>query len=182
MSSGSSKPQITTQTSDPWKPAQSYLLQGLSGASSLLKNKTGFNPYTGNALAPLNQMTKDALSQTKWLSGQPVPGLAAGQGFATDMIANRGMTPELNGVADRYRAFADSDTGLTGAQESVGGRYQAFADSKNGLTAGQEESLGLLNPFARGEYTEDPRLTQRLSADRQDAMNASATAFGGGRY
>src|SRR5829696_5786573 len=152
---------FSTTYSAPWAPAQSYLENALGGANDLWHQGQGWTPYRGNANAPLNRDTRLGLARARKLAGQRVPGLLDAQNYATDMIKNRGMSAELNGVADRYKAFADSE---------------------NGLTSGQEEAVGFLNPFARGDYTEDPRLTERLNQDRQDAMNSSATAFGGGRY
>jgi hypothetical protein len=39
-----------------------------------------------------------------------------------------------------------------------------------------------MDPFARGDYQEDPRMLAALKAREGRAMNAASTSFGGGRY
>jgi hypothetical protein len=66
---------------------------------------------------------------------------------------------------------------LTEGNAAIGGLLNS-----DGWTPDLRQAQGYLDPFARGDYTEDPRLTARLQQQTDDSMNASATRFGGGRY
>jgi hypothetical protein len=51
-----------------------------------------------------------------------------------------------------------------------------------GYTSQMSDAAGYLTNFANGSYTEDPRLLATINRERNNATNAAATRFGGGRY
>jgi hypothetical protein len=68
-------------------------------------------PYKGPTQAPINKYTTQALNQTRGLASKEVPGLGQAQAFNTGMIANNGMTPELQGVAKGIQGSSDESMG-----------------------------------------------------------------------
>jgi hypothetical protein len=50
------------------------------------------------------------------------------------------------------------------------------------LTGSQRQAAGYMDPFARGDFQEDPRMLAALKAREGRAMNSASTSFGNGRY
>lgn len=93
-----------------------------------------------------------------------------------------GYLPKVNtttkAALNQTKALAKQPVpGLTEAQGMVTGLL-----GNGGMTAGMQQASDYLTPFASGEYQEDPRLLATLERERNNATNAAATRFGGGRY
>jgi hypothetical protein len=161
MGGSKDNPTITNTNSEPWEPAQPYLKDVMAQGQTLFNNTQGAKPWTGNVNAPMFPWQRRGLQATYNLARQPVPGLMQAQSMATGLMQNNGMTPDLRHVAGLFGQFANSD---------------------NGLTQAQSKAAGYMDPFARGDYQEDPRMLAALKAREGRAMNSASTSFGGGRY
>jgi hypothetical protein len=161
FSSSKDKPTITNTTSQPWEAAQPYLRDVMGQGQSLFNQTNNAKPWTSNVNAPMHAWQSRGLQSIYNTARKPVPGLAQAQRMATGLMQNNGMTPELQNVA---------------------GLFGQFANSENGLTSGQSRAAGYMDPFARGDYQEDPRMLAALQAREGRAMNSASTSFGGGRY
>jgi hypothetical protein len=159
--SSKDQPTTQTQTNAPWAPSQPHLEGLMNSASRTAFSHRNPKPYPGAVQAPLSPYQREGLSRTATLARQRNPGLTAAQGLTTRLMQNNGMTPQL---------------------ENVAGLFGQFANSANGLTQGQTQAAGYMDPFARGDYQEDPRMLAALKAREGRAMNGAATMFGGGRY
>lgn len=97
--------QQTTQSKDPWAPAQPYLSGAMQTANAYLQGNYGYQPYTGPTTAPLNNNITQGM-----LAGQNIaannlsgsPNVLAGQSYLGDLIKNQGMTDNLNTVAGQF--------------------------------------------------------------------------------
>jgi hypothetical protein len=103
MSSGGQQPvtQQTTQTKDPWAPSQGALQEAISRGQSMTANDQGYVPYSGQTQSPEVWQLQAGLDRQAGLAGSTpygTPGVLAGQALGTNMIQNRGLSPELQSL------------------------------------------------------------------------------------
>jgi len=93
--------QQTTQTKDPWAPAQPFLQSAMNQAEFYRGSDVGNLPYAGSMQAPMSQNLSTGLN-TQAAIAQPdlygTPDVLAGQQAATSMIQNQGLSPELRSL------------------------------------------------------------------------------------
>src|SRR5262245_48172286 len=117
-SSGGQQPvtQQTLQTKDPWAPAQPYLQQIMGGAIGNLNLDQGYQPFTGNTVAPLqNQYMTPGMANIAAIANAEPAGSAnvtAARGFLGDMVGNQGLSDPLKtmaaGLADTSNPYIQS--------------------------------------------------------------------------
>jgi hypothetical protein len=108
MGSSSQQPvtQQTTQTKDPWGPAQEYLRNTMGQANALMAGNIGYNPFPGNTTAPIgNQYTAPAMARVDWLANQEPFGSAGVQdasAFLANLVTNQGLNTGLQTAAGQF--------------------------------------------------------------------------------
>lgn len=109
---GSSAPQQqtvtgqTSQTKDPWAPAQPYLQNAMSAANSMFVNDLGYRPYLGETQAPLNADINTAMTDMRNIltpdaAAGGTAGNIASRQLGLDMIKNAGLSPELRSLYEQ---------------------------------------------------------------------------------
>lgn len=104
---------------------------------------------------------------------------------AANTIYNNSRLPKLAPLnSDIRRSFSMTRNLARQGVPNLDALYgtQASMLSNGGMTQGMQQAAGLLGNFASGQYTEDPRLLATIERERNNATNAAATRFGGGRY
>src|SRR5262245_49265848 len=105
MGSGGQQPvtQQTLQTKDPWSVAQPELQQVLTSAQDHYQRNVGYQPYTGNTTAPLqNQYMTPGMTNVAAIANAEPGGSAnvnAARGYLGDLIGNQGLTAPLQDIA-----------------------------------------------------------------------------------
>src|SRR5262245_52626127 len=96
--------QQTTQTKDPWAPAQPFLQSAMQNAFNNYNAGVGYIPYMAATQAQLDPWQQTGLSS---MAGQALiqmggtPGLNAASDLATNMIKQQGISDPLANVANR---------------------------------------------------------------------------------
>jgi len=103
MSSGGQQPvtQQTTQTKDPWGPAQPHLQNVMNSAAGLIGSDQGYMPYSGPTQAEIDPIMSQGLFGQRQLAASNLGGTAgntAAQALGLNMIQNQGLSPELKSL------------------------------------------------------------------------------------
>jgi len=152
-SSGSQTPvtQQTTQTKDPWSAAQPHLINAMGSAQSLYGSNTGYQPYTGSTLAPLDPMVSQGITSQQAIA-QPnlggTAGIKAAQQLGLEQIQGAGkQNPYLQSILDTSnRRISDK----IGSSMSGAGRYGSGAHTDVAARAMAEAA----NPILAEDYSQ----------------------------
>lgn len=112
-----------------------------------------------------------------------LPGIETGVASATKWFgSNKGPLAPMNAYTkdalNQTRALAGKPVaGLDQAQQ-----FTSDLIGKGGWTDDLRQVQNYLNPFASGQYQNDPLLAKVIAEREGRAMNGAATQFGGGRY
>lgn len=139
-SSGGQTPvtQQTTQTRDPWLPAQQFLQLGMEAARSNYTNDVGYQPYSGQTQASVDpNVTLGLQSQAQIANANlgGTPGVNASRTMGTQLINNYGLSPELQNLYNRtstqdnpyLQGVINQQVGQANAAASGMGRYGSGA-------------------------------------------------------
>lgn len=149
---GSSQRQTQSAVSQPWAPAQPYLRDILSQASTLGGNTSLFNPVQGAATqAALGQMADYGTGQTATSqAASPIIG-GAGQGYGAGLntlmqtASGANLDPTRNpAFMDALRAANQRTTEQVNSQFSGLGRYGSGANTLSLARALNETNTGAL--------------------------------------
>lgn len=147
---GSSVPAntTTTQKSEPWGPAQGYMVKGLEAASRLLYDRAAPSYYTGNTVAPFSPETNTAqqLAAIRALSGSPLQTGASqyiGSTLAGEYLPGQAyFDPTLGGtVSQRFNDYYQDPT----QQDWFKNAFQAASDQISPQIASRFAQSGRLN-------------------------------------
>jgi hypothetical protein len=193
MSSGGQQPvtQQTTQSKDPWGPAQPFLQSAMNVAEQYRTSDIGNMPYSGSMQSPEDvRLTSGLAAQTNIANntGSGTPGVLAGQAQATNMINNQGLTPGLQALAGQY---GDIYSQASGQQNPY---LQALLDTSNRRIGDRvNSSVSGAGRYGSGAHTDimtralaesaDPILAQdyqQRQALRMGATGAQADLYGQG--
>lgn len=157
---GESKPQTTTQTSEPWSGVQPYLTSGYKDLSTLYKGGAP-SYYPGNTVAQFAPETEQALSGTTARATQGTDPLnTASSGYLQNVLGGQYLGqhgPGWDSVVNAARQGADSsysaagrygsgahDTAVSGAIGQL-----AYQDYQNQLN--RMDSAAALAPQVAGQ-------------------------------
>lgn len=132
----------TTQTKDPWGPAQPYL-QGAMNSASSLYNNTPYQQFPGATQAPEDPWLTaglNAAGSKAWndaVNGAGVPGVREAQTLGTGLIQNYGLSPELQALYNQQKGnenpylqdVINKQMNQANAAMSGAGRYASGAHS-----------------------------------------------------
>lgn len=123
-------------------------------------------------------------SSTMWKPLESAWGNILGQA-QTQYNQNIKKAPQLQPLNNYSTEALNMTANL--ARQPVQGLGSAFGYTdgllkSGGMTPEMQQAAGFLQPFASGQYQEDPRLVQMLNTNATRAADAAATRFGGGRY
>jgi len=179
--SSSQTPAVTTQTKDPWGPAQPYLQQAMGAGAGLYNSGTGYQPYTGETQAGLSNATIEgmAAAQNLYLGNKyGFPTTQAALGTAQNVIGSQGMTPGIQQAADQYqdiyqRASSPDNPYL---QAQLDAQNRLIADKVNSATsgAGRYGSAAHTDVLTRAlSETDAPVLAQDYARRQQEMLAAT---------
>ena len=127
----------TTQTNNPYAPAQPLIDQGLQQAGDLF-DRGGFqvNPFQGDLVAGLDPLTQSSLGQTQGVVGRNLQGIGAAQDQAQSLLGQgasdalrqnviEGILPSINS------SFAGS--GMTGSSLHAQNLAKGLSSGLGGL-------------------------------------------------
>jgi hypothetical protein len=173
MSTGSSKPVVTTQntTKDPWIAAQPALQTGINDAQSLYSADVGFNPFPGQTFADFDPRQLDAFQGAENIarSGDALGTNAYDQ--MNSLVSNQGLNSGLQDTAGIFKGVASAGGLGTDAL------YQDIY-SRAGMP-GQSQTA--LQDIAGNTSTQNPFLQSILDAQGakiQDSVNSSMSGAG----
>lgn len=164
MGSGTQTSQ-TVASSDPWKPAQGLLRQGMSDALRAYRQGYGSNVYTGSTVVPFSEQTSQAygnLSRT-----------------AQRNMGNNGLQGNLQGIINRG-GFSQEQAGAMNNMQRQLGQLGA-----NGLSNAQDAAMRNYSDLANSEYdfNANPGAQGVLNKAIRDTSNAvNLNAASAGRY
>jgi hypothetical protein len=184
--------QQTTQTKDPWGPAQPFLREAMENAQGFFQSGTGYQPYTGPTQAPLapgldlgiNTGQNLALSQ---LGG--APGVLAGMNLGTNVINQQGITPGIQaaagGLGQAAGQYGDIYSQASGQQNPY---LQSILDTSNRRIGDRiNAAMSGAGRYGSGQHTDvmaralaesaDPILAQDYQARQQQRL-AATQGFG----
>lgn len=189
MSTGGSKTQTTTATSEPPKWAVPYFQSALQQASNVANQP--YQAYTGQQTAGLtaDQNLATDLIRQQALAGQG--GVDAGNNFVTGLLSGQGQfTPQRNQFAgenpyldqlvsnaqqDVTRAYTDATLPSLMSQFNAGGAYggsahqQALSQSQQNLA----DQLGRVSTNLRGQdYQNQQQLDEGYLQRQQSAADS----------
>ena len=111
-SSTKTVPQVTatSQSSEPWGPAQGALATGVNEAARLYGHGIGYQPYAGPTQADMSSQTQQSLDQTQQIA-QGQGGLLgqAAYGYGQGLINNEGITDSMRPALGTLEATARGD-------------------------------------------------------------------------
>lgn len=167
-----SKTQTVTQNSDPWKPAQPYLLDTMNIAQNLYRNGQ-------STVAPFDPLTTQGINRAAQVANQPVNPIvgqastALGSTIAGDWMngnpyLDKAIARGSEGISDRVNSmFSSAGRYGSGAHQGVlgdaladydmGMRYQNYSDERQNMLratqlapsfAQQQQQLGMFGPQA----------------------------------
>lgn len=121
-SSGSSgRPQVTTETRQPWGPSEPHLIDIMGEAKSLYNQDIGYNPWTGPTQANLHPLSMEALDMQNAIAKGGNPLGDAAYGHATSTIQGGGLSPQLANTAQALGGVANVANTPTYAQQNLMG-------------------------------------------------------------
>ena len=205
--SGGTKTQTTntSQTNDPWAPAQPALQQILSGASAAYNANPSAPVYSGQRVAGLGSDTMSGLDAMKdgaaagsgtassansWLNGLlQNGGTTSATQSATAGLAGISPTVDTSGVASSAARLSDPNSlaSTTGAA-LAGGAYSTdssrLAGLANQFAGGQTQTQKSLQSVANGaDLNGSPQLDALVQRSQNDAASQVAQKFAAsGRY
>ncbi|WP_449411393.1 hypothetical protein [Methylobacterium komagatae] len=207
MSGGATKTQTTntSQTTDPWAPAQPALQQILGGASATYNANPSAPVYTGQRTAGLGADTmaglgamKDAASEgagtassgNSWLNGLlQGGGTTAATQSATAGLAGINPTVDTSGVASAASRLSNpSSLANTTGAALAGGAHSTNAAPLAGLASqfagGKTQTQTSLQNVADGaDLNGSPQLDALVQRSQNDATSSVAQKFAAsGRY
>jgi hypothetical protein len=178
--------QQTTQTKDPWGPAQPHLTGIMGSAAKMYGEGTGYQPYTGETQAPLNPWTELGLNQTLAQS-LPDPANAASRNLALGMISNEGLSEGMRTALGQYgdiygEASAENpflQSILEANNRRIGDRINSSMSGAGRYGSGQHADVMAralaesANPILAADY-------EARQGRRMQATGAMADIYGGG--
>jgi hypothetical protein len=194
MSKGK-KTQTSTQTNEPWGPAQPFLKAALNDASTWYNSSYGRDPFPGSTVVPFSPFTTQALGMqaNRAMKGSEV------QRGANDLLAStlRGDFLNSNPYLDRtFDLAAGKVRGALDTQFNQGGTYgssmhqgamaqnlgdlatQIYGGNFEAERARQMQGMLFAPELAQADYNDAQRLAQvgqsyegQAGKDLQDAMN-----------
>ncbi len=135
---GGSSHQTTTQTSDPWKGQQPYLLTGFADAKNLL-NQGGPQYYPGTTYAPPTNDLLAGINAQAQLGQTGTPVQHAAEGAATNMLSPDWL---MSNPSNPLYGLA----GMGGLNADTGGYFAPIAAGMSSWQPG----MGTLADFASG--------------------------------
>ena len=182
MSSGGQQPvtQQTTQTKDPWAPAQPNLQQSLNQARYLSDADIGYQPWTGATQAGIDPTLQAGLNAQANIFSQNLGGSAgvnAARDLGTQTIKDQGFSPELRSLYEQ--AQGDSNPYLQnmltasnrqindkiGSSMSGAGRYGSGQHTDVAARAMAEAS----DPVLAQDYARRQQQMQTIAGGAQQA-------------
>lgn len=175
-------PQTTTtsQSSEPWGPAQPALNMGLQYAQQYMNNDTGYKPYTGATQAGMSDQTQQSLDQTQQIA-QGQGGLLgqAAYGYGQGLINNEGITDNMRPALGTLEATARGDNLGT-----VNPYLQQMLDANSEKVRNQvNSSMSGAGRYGSGMHTQKlgqsltdataPLLFQNYDNERQRQLSAA---------
>lgn len=103
---------------------------------------------------------------------------AAGDWYNSKQGQQAPMNAYTKSALNQTRALSSQP--VTGFQTAID--VNGAMINNGGYTPDLRVAQNFLNPFAAGQYNEDPRLAASIAERENRAKNAAATQFGGGRY
>jgi hypothetical protein len=97
--------QQTTQTKDPWAAAQPHLIEAMENARGLFQSSGGYQPYTGNTVAPFDPYQTQGINAGAAIAQSTLngtPGINAARDLGLQQIQNQGMNTGLNTAASQF--------------------------------------------------------------------------------
>jgi hypothetical protein len=179
--SSSQTPAVTTQTKDPWAPAQPYLQQAMAAGSELYGSGTGYRPYNEQTQAPLSDPSVQGLAWQQTLNtANPYgfPTTQAALGTAQDVISSQGMTPGIQGAADQYQDLYNKASSPDNPylQAQLDAQNRLIADKVNSATSGMGRygSAAHTDVLTRAlSETDAPVLAQDYARRQQEMLAAT---------
>ena len=181
MSSGGQTPvtQQTTQTKDPWAPAQPNLQQSLNISRYYSDNDVGYQPYTGQTQAGLDPNFTQGAQSLASMYGSELAGSAgvnAARQLGLQQIQDAGGTnPYLEGILNTSnRRISDKiNSSMSGAGRYGSGAHtdvaaRAMAEAANPILA-EDYSQGLQRAGQWAQWM--PTLDEARLAPAQGLMN-----------
>lgn len=187
--------QTTTQTNDPWKPAQPYLKGGLSDLSKWYSSEYGREPFPGSSVVPFHPLSEQALGMTasRAMNGSPLTQAAQQQNLATqrgDFLnpeSNPWLSKSYDLAAGKVRSSLDSQfnqSGGYGSSMHQGAMSENLGDMATKLYGGayegernrQTQASMFAPQLAQQDYFDAGQLANVGSAYEQQAGNYVADA------
>jgi hypothetical protein len=123
MSFGKSQqPVVTTQTNDPWAPAQPFLQDIMQKSQNLYTGDVGYQPYLGKTQAEISPKTQWAMDTVHDIASAEPYGskaLQEARGLSKLMVQNGGLSqgqmgtviPGMEKAAGQFQSIYDDATG-----------------------------------------------------------------------
>jgi hypothetical protein len=210
MSGSTSAPVTTqTQTRDPWSGAQGYLSQMYSTAQAMQQGGTGYLPYTGATVAPMDPQLQTALAGQYGLGVNQlqtlIPSMNQAQDLGNMVMANQGVTPNIagalgpiqsaigqypgyiqglgniiGGIPEQQRQLASIAGQMPATYAGLGNMIGYAANTAGGLAATGQQYQDI---YARNVGANNPYLQAEIDAQNRLAINKiQGTMSAAGRY
>jgi hypothetical protein len=178
-SNKATQPTVTTQSNEPWGPAQGPLSSALGSAQSLYNQDAGYKPWTGPLQGALDQRTTDAMAMTEDRARNGYNLAPQAFNTATGILGNMGMSAQAQPGLDQMAATARGDNlgVINPALQSMLDTNSTNAMNKvNSISAGMGRYGSASHGAAAGKAITEataPLLAQNYEAERGRQLAAS---------
>jgi hypothetical protein len=172
-------PTVTTQSNEPWGPAQGPIASALSSAQSLYNADVGYKPYTGALQAAVDPRTTEALAMTENTARNGYNIAPQAYQTASGILGNMGMSAQAQPGLDSLAATARGDSlGVVNPalQSMLDTNSENAMNRVNSISAGMGRYGSASHGAAAGRAITEataPLLAQNYEAERGRQLAAS---------
>ena len=172
-------PTVTTQSNEPWGPAQPAINMGLQYAQQYMNNDTGYKPWTGALQGAVDPRTTEALSMTENTARNGYNLAPQAYQTASGILGNAGMSAQAQPGLDSLAATARGDSlGVINPalQSMLDTNSENAMNRVNSISAGMGRYGSASHGAAAGKAITEataPLLAQNYEAERGRQLAAS---------
>lgn len=178
MSLGGKK-QVTTETKEPWAPAQPYLKEVMGEAQRLYSSGAGYTPWQGKFVADMSGDTSQGIGMVRDLAAGGTPGTDAAYAKMQDLMSTNGISSDMNRSMQPLWDAANGN-GLKETNPYLQGLLNASDDAIMSKVASMASGAGRYGSGAMGGQlgqqmanSRNATLYQNYDAERQRQLAAA---------